>query len=874
MTTEKERMLDKNWKTWGPYLSNRQWGTVREDYSHNGNAWGYTTYSDAIGRTYRWSEDGIAGICDNKQKICFAFSFWNRKDKMIKERFFGLSNHEGNHGEDIKEIFYYLDNTPTHSYMKMVYKYPINEFPYDDLIAENGRRSKHESEYELVDTGIFNDDRYFDIFIEYAKINHGDFLIRITATNRSGEKAPLDIIPTLWFRNNWSWGYGDYKPQLKSSANGEIEIHHESLPIIKLYSRDKNAEAFFCNNESNPAVVPSASHEPKYYKDGINNFLIHNNQDAVNPEKSGTKASFIIHTEIEAGESKSFDFRLSPHDMENAFFDFDDVFSLRIKEANDFYDGIQEDIHDEEEKLIQRQAFAGLLWNKQFYHYNVSKWLKGDAKFDAPRNLDHHVRNLEWEHMQNKDIISMPDKWEYPWFATWDLAFHCVPYAILDSGFAKHQLKLLTKEWYIHPNGQLPAYEWDFSDVNPPVHAWSTFRVFKIDQMINGKPDVPFLESVFQKLLLNFTWWVNRKDKNGNNVFGGGFLGLDNIGAFDRNMEFKNGDHLEQADGTSWMAMYALNMMRISMELSLYNPIYEDMAIKFFEHYLYIAEAMDNLGETKNGLWNEEDGFFYDLLQLNNGDSVSLKLRSIVGLIPMFAVEVVEHTLLEKLPNFRKRMDWILKNKPELANLVSHWEVEGKGGKHLMSVLRKTRLTRILQRMADEKEFLSPYGIRSMSKVYEDNPYTFSVDGKDFKVKYTPAESDSSMFGGNSNWRGPIWFPINFLIVESLQRFHYYYGDSLQIEYPTNSGESRNLDFVATDLSKRLYSIFSKDEHGNRPFNGGNDLLNHNEFFKNYIMFHEYFNGDTGEGIGASHQTGWTATIAKLIQPRMGSRSI
>lgn len=874
MTTEKERMLDKNWKTWGPYLSNRQWGTVREDYSHNGNAWGYTTYSDAIGRTYRWSEDGIAGICDNKQKICFAFSFWNRKDKMIKERFFGLSNHEGNHGEDIKEIFYYLDNTPTHSYMKMVYKYPINEFPYDDLIAENGRRSKHESEYELVDTGIFNDDRYFDIFIEYAKINHDDFLIRITVTNRSGEKAPLDIIPTLWFRNNWSWGYGDYKPQLKSSANGEIEIHHESLPIIKLYSRDKNAEAFFCNNESNPAVVPSASHEPKYYKDGINNFLIHNNQDAVNPKKSGTKASFIIHTEIEAGESKSFDFRLSPHDMENAFFDFDDVFSLRIKEANDFYDGIQEEIHDEEEKLIQRQAFAGLLWNKQFYHYNVSKWLKGDPNFDAPRNLDHHVRNLEWEHMQNKDIISMPDKWEYPWFATWDLAFHCVPYAILDSGFAKHQLKLLTKEWYIHPNGQLPAYEWDFSDVNPPVHAWSTFRVFKIDQMINGKPDVPFLESVFQKLLLNFTWWVNRKDKNGNNVFGGGFLGLDNIGAFDRNMEFKNGDHLEQADGTSWMAMYALNMMRISMELSLYNPIYEDMAIKFFEHYLYIAEAMDNLGETKNGLWNEEDGFFYDLLQLNNGDSVSLKLRSIVGLIPMFAVEVVEHTLLEKLPNFRKRMDWILKNKPELANLVSHWEVEGKGGKHLMSVLRKTRLTRILQRMADEKEFLSPYGIRSMSKVYEDNPYTFSVDGKDFKVKYTPAESDSSMFGGNSNWRGPIWFPINFLIVESLQHFHYYYGDSLQIEYPTNSGESRNLDFVATDLSKRLYSIFSKDEHGNRPFNGGNDLLNHNEFFKNYMMFHEYFNGDTGEGIGASHQTGWTATIAKLIQPRMGSRSI
>lgn len=871
--TEKERMLDENWKTWGPYVSNRQWGTVREDYSTNGNAWGYTTYNEAISRTYRWSEDGIAGISDSKQRLCFAFSFWNRKDKMIKERFFGLSNYEGNHGEDVKEIYYYLDNTPTHSYMKMVYKYPINEFPYDELIAENGRRSKQDPEFELIDTGIFDDNNYFDLFIEYAKINHDDYLIRVTAINRSTEKAPLVVLPTLWFRNNWSWGYGDYEPQLKSSADGDIEIHHESLPVIKLYARDENTEVLFCNNESNPAIISGASSEPKFYKDGINNFLVHEEQSAVNPDKVGTKACFVISSEIEAGASQTFDFRLSPHDMENAFFDFDDVFSLRKKEADEYYDGIQNEIKDEEEKMIQRQAFAGLLWNKQFYHYNVSKWLKGDPKFEAPRNFDDHVRNKEWEHMQNKDVISMPDKWEYPWFATWDLAFHCVPFAILDSGFAKQQLRLLTKEWYIHPNGQLPAYEWDFSDVNPPVHAWSTFRVFKIDQMINGKPDVPFLESVFQKLLLNFTWWVNRKDKNGNNVFGGGFLGLDNIGAFDRNMEFKNGDHLEQADGTSWMAMFALNMMRISMELAQYNPIYEDMAIKFFEHYLYIAEAMENIGETKNGLWNDEDGFFYDLLQLNNGDSVPLKLRSIVGLIPLFAVEIVEHSMLLKLPNFLDRMQWILKNKPHLADLVSHWEVEGKDGKHMMSILRKNRLKRVLNRMVDENEFLSDYGIRSMSKVYENEPFNFSIDGKKVTVKYTPAESDSSMFGGNSNWRGPIWFPINFLIVESLQRFHYYYGDNLQIEYPTNSGESRNLDFVATDLSKRLYSIFSKDQHGNRPFNGGNNLLNHNEFFKNYIMFHEYFNGDTGEGIGASHQTGWTVTIAKLIQPRMGSRS-
>jgi hypothetical protein len=872
--TERERMTDENWKTWGPYVSNRQWGTVREDYSPNGNAWGYTTYNDAISRTYRWSEDGIAGICDHKQRLCFAFSFWNRKDKMIKERFFGLSNYEGNHGEDLKEIYYELDNTPTHSYMKLVYKYPINEFPYDELVAENGRRSKNEAEFELTDTGIFDNNEYFDIFIEYAKINHDDFFIRLTAVNRSDKKAVLTILPTLWYRNNWSWGYGNYEPQLKSSVKGIIDIEHDSLAIKKLYARDQETAAIFCNNETNSEKLYGSISKSKYFKDGINNFLVHNDKNAINEEKEGTKAAFLVETEIEAGESKTFDFRLSPHEMDNAFFDFDEIISLRQKESDEFYAKLQCDLKDEEEKNIQRQAFAGLLWNKQFYHYNVSKWLKGDPKFDAPRNFNGHVRNSEWQHMQNKDIISMPDKWEYPWFATWDLAFHCVPYAIIDSGFAKHQLKLLTKEWYIHPNGQLPAYEWDFSDVNPPVHAWSTFRVFKIDEKINGKADIPFLESVFQKLLLNFTWWVNRKDKNGHNVFGGGFLGLDNIGAFDRNMQFKNGDHLEQADGTSWMAMFALNMMRISMELALYNPVYEDMAIKFFEHYLYIAEAMENLGNPDKGLWNEEDGFFYDVLQLNNGDAISLKLRSIVGLIPMFAVEVIEHETLEKLPAFKERMEWILKNKPELANLVSHWEVEGKGRKHLMSVLRKTRLKRILERMVDENEFLSDYGIRSMSKVYEENPFKFSVDDKDFTVRYTPAESDSSMFGGNSNWRGPIWFPINFLIVESLQRFHYYYGDSLQVEFPSNSGNLKNLEFVATNLSQRLYSIFQKNEEGNRPFNGKNELLNHNEFFKNYIMFHEYFNGDTGEGIGASHQTGWTATIAKLIQPRMGSRPI
>lgn len=868
MNAEQERLQNPDWKAWGPYVSNRQWGTVREDYSPNGNAWGYTTYEEALSRTYRWSEDGIAGICDYKQRLCFAFSFWNKKDKFIKERFFGLSNYQGNHGEDIKEIFYYLDNTPTHSYMKMVYKYPINEFPYQALIEENGRRTKQDQEYELADTGIFDDDEYFDIFIEYAKINHDDILIRVTVANRSGKKAPLVLLPTLWYRNNWAWGYGNYRPQLKSSVSGKIDIEHEALTIKKFYSRDAAVEAVFCENETNSQKIFGIPSENKFFKDGINDYITRG-LDTINPKKEGTKAAFCIDTEIEAGESKTFDFRLSPHEMDNAFYDFDEVLRLRKEESDLFYGEIQCEITDEDEKNVQRQAFAGLLWNKQFYHYNVSKWLKGDPKYDAPRDFSNYVRNREWEHMQNKDIISMPDKWEYPWFATWDLAFHCVPFSLIDSGFAKHQLRLLTKEWYIHPNGQLPAYEWDFSDVNPPVHAWATFRVFKIDEKINGHPDIPFLESVFQKLLLNFTWWVNRKDRNDNNIFGGGFLGLDNIGAFDRNMQFKNGEYLEQADGTSWMAMFALNMMRIAMELALYNQVYEDMAIKFFEHYLYIAQAMETIGE-KEGLWNDVDGFFYDVLQLKDGTSKNLKLRSIVGLIPMFAVEIVEHDTLEKLPGFTARMDWILKNKPDLAKLVSHWEVEGKGRKHLMSILRKTRITRILKRMLDEKEFLSDYGIRSMSKIYEENPFEFKVDGHQYTVKYLPAESESRMFGGNSNWRGPIWFPINFLIVESLQRFHYYYDESLQVEYPVGSGEMRNLQFISDDLSNRLKSIFLKNENGERAFNGGNELFNKNEHFKDYIMFYEYFHGDNGRGVGASHQCGWTATVAKLIQPRKG----
>lgn len=865
MTEESKRLKEEGWKCWGPYVSNRQWGTVREDYSTNGNAWGYTSHDEAESRAYRWAEEGIAGISDDKQRLCFAFSFWNRKDKMVKERFFGLSNYEGNHGEDQKELFFYLDNTPTHSYMKMVYKYPINPFPYDKIREETARRTKKDPEFELLDTGIFDNNEYFDIFIEYAKAASEDILVRVKIFNRSAQKAPIVVLPTLFYRNNWSWGYNTYKPSLNIGGPAAIKIDHDSLNLKKLYSRE-NAPSIFCENETNfPKIFGHAPVE-KFYKDGINNYVIHGTP-TVNPEQKGTKAAFLIDAEIEGGSSKIFDFRLCGV-TDTPFEDFDQIFALRKQECDEFYEEIQSDISGEDERNIQRQAFAGLLWNKQFYHYNVSKWLKGDPTHEVARDFSNFVRNNHWKHLHNKDIISMPDKWEYPWYATWDLAFHCVPYALIDSEFAKNQLQLMTKEWYMHPNGQLPAYEWDLSDVNPPVHAWATFRVFKIDETNNQKPDVAFLESVFQKLLLNFTWWVNRKDKNGRNIFGGGFLGLDNIGAFDRNMELKDGKMLDQADGTSWMAMYSLNMMRISMELAMYNPVYEDMAIKFFEHFLYIAQAMDNMGEGKNGLWNEEDQFFYDVIQGKDGESASLRLRSIVGLIPIFAVEVINHSMLEKLPNFTKRMEWVLKNKPELARLVSHFEVEGEGKKHLLSILRRNRLSKILERMLDSNEFLSDYGIRSLSKIYKTSPYIFSIDDEEHVVYYTPAESDSRMFGGNSNWRGPIWFPLNFLIIESLRRFHFYYGENMTAEFPKNSSNYCNLNDIANDLSDRLCKIFLKNDEGKRPYNGHWDKMNADPYFKDYLLFYEYFDGDSGRGVGACHQTGWTSIVAKLLKAR------
>ncbi|WP_294208216.1 glucosidase [uncultured Chryseobacterium sp.] len=866
--TEKERLLDLSWKKWGPYVSNRQWGTVREDYSADGDAWNYTNHDIAEAKAYRWGEEGICGICDDMQKLVFSIGFWNRKDKMVKERLFGLSNRQGNHGEDVKEYFYYLDCTPTHSYMKMLYKYPQNPFPYEDLVSTNAARGKKDPEYELLDTGIFDNNEYFDLFIEYAKADAEDLLVRLTVVNKSGKQAPLVILPSLWFRNTWRWGYDDYKPSLSAQQADHIRIEHRDLSVKNIYARQSD-KILFCDNETNNQRLYGSSDAMPYCKDGINDCIINGNEAAVNPQHTGTKTSFLIEETFQAGETKVFEFRLSDKDLEQPFAQFNESFDSRKAEADEFYQDLQKEITSEDERMVQRQAFAGMLWNKMFYHYNVEKWLKGDPADIKPPKSREKIRNFQWKHLNNEHIISMPDKWEYPWYATWDLAFHAMSFSLIDPDFAKHQLKLFLFEWYMHPNGQLPAYEWDFSDVNPPVHAWAVFRVFKIDEHLKCKPDLQFLESAFQKLLMNFTWWVNKKDHNGNNIFEGGFLGLDNIGVFDRNAVLPNGEQLEQSDGTSWMAMFALNMMRIALELALYNNIYEEMAMKFFEHFLAIANSLDKMGDECFSLWDDEDEFFYDAIAASDGSHMYLKLRSIVGLIPMFAVEVIDDEMIEKLPNFKMRMNWVLENKPELAALVSHWQVKGQDSKHLLSLLRGHRLKRLLYRMLNPDEFLSEYGIRALSKEYEDDPYTIQINGVNYSVKYTPAESDSSLFGGNSNWRGPIWFPINFLIIESLQRFFFYYSPDFLVEYPTGSGKFSNLDEIAESLSKRLAALFLKDENGKRPFNGQYPRFQSDPDFKDYILFYEYFHGDSGRGVGASHQTGWTGLIAKILHPRL-----
>jgi hypothetical protein len=875
MTAEKQRLIDdrdrkKNWRQWGPYLSERQWGTVREDYSANGDAWNYISHDMARSKAFRWGEEGIAGISDEKQILCLALALWNKKDPILKERFFGLTNPEGNHGEDVKELYYYLDSTPTHSYMRMLYKYPQREYPYSQLIAETARRGKQDTEYELTDTGIFDDNRYFDVEVAYAKADTADILMQITVTNRGPEAAPIDVLPTIWFRNTWSWGYDAYKPELYLDDDGVMRITHRELGNYYLFC-DEKTQAHFCENETNTWRLHQY-YQDTYFKDGINDHIIFNYPGAINKSYKGTKAAFHVEWTLRAGETKVLRLRLANHYITKPFHHFTSQMDKRQREADEFYEELQARNPYQEERMIQRQALAGMLWSKQFYYYDLDVWLRGDPGMPPPPPERKRGRNHEWGHLHNADIISMPDKWEYPWYAAWDLAFHAIPLALIDPEFAKHQLLLLTKEWYMHPNGQLPAYEWSFSDVNPPVHAWASWRVYKIDRKLqDGKADRAFLEEVFHKLLLNFTWWVNKKDMNGNNIFQGGFLGMDNIGVFDRNStQLPTGGYIEQSDGTSWMAMFTLNMLRMALELAKENPTYQSLATKFFEHFLYIAGAMSNVNQEGINLWDSEDEFFYDVLHLPSNERIKLKVRSMVGLIPLFAVEVLDEEIFQQMPEFTARLDWFLQNRPDLANLISRWGERGKNQRHLLSLLRGHRMKRLLKRMLDPNEFLSPFGVRALSRVHLENPYRLYTNGKEFTVKYQPGESDSQLFGGNSNWRGPVWFPVNYLIIESLQRFHHYYGDEFKVEHPTGSGRLLTLREIAADLSQRLVNLFRKDDQGQRPIHGQQPLLQNDPHFRDYLLFHEYFDGDTGRGLGANHQTGWTGLVAKLIQPGGG----
>jgi hypothetical protein len=866
----------QGYKAWGPYLSERQWGTVREDYSPHGNAWDYFPHDHARSRAYRWGEDGLGGWSDVEQRLCTSVALWNGRDPILKERLFGLTNGEGNHGEDVKELYYYLDAAPSHSYLRMLYKYPQAAFPYAELVEENRRRGIGKPEYELVDTGVFNDGRYFDVYIEYAQADPGDVLLRITAHNRGPEQARLHVLPQLWFRNTWSWKRGTARPQLvlaagaaKTDAPAVVEARHETLGQL-FWHADRAAELLFADNDTNVERLHNQARDGRFFKDAFDDYVVHGKQDAVNSARVGTKAAAVHVLDIPAGESRTVRVRLAPAMLARPFADFDAVIEARRAETDEFYAELQHGVDGDDAKLVQRQAFAGMIWSKQFFYYDVNEWLAGDPAQPAPPANRKHGRNRDWVHLNNADIVSMPDKWEYPWYAAWDLAFHCIPLALLDPEFAKNQLVLLTREWYMHPNGQMPAYEWAFGDVNPPVHAWASWRVFQIDRKRRGgSGDLAFLERVFHKLMLNFTWWVNRKDAEGRNVFQGGFLGLDNIGVFDRSSTLPTGGHIDQSDGTSWMAMYSLNMMRIALELAKHNSVYEDIATKFFEHFLGIAEAMTNIGEHGIGLWDDEDKFFYDVLHLPDERMQQLKVRSMVGLIPLFAVEVLEPELLQELPEFAKRLEWYLNYRPDLAKLVSHWEVEGAGHRRLLSLLRGHRMKKLLKRMLDETEFLSDYGVRALSRYHETEPYVFDLmNGQKMTVEYKPAESDTGLFGGNSNWRGPIWFPVNYLIIESLQKLHHYYGDEFRVECPTGSGRFLSIGEVAEELSRRLTRIFLKDDAGRRPVFAGHALFNDDPHFRDHVLFYEYFHGDSGRGVGASHQTGWTGLVAKLLMPR------
>jgi hypothetical protein len=878
---EETRTRKANWKEWGPYLSERQWGTVREDYSQDGNAWDYFSHDQARSRAYRWGEDGLAGVSDSKQLLCFALALWNGRDPILKERLFGLTNSEGNHGEDVKEYYFYLDSTPTHSYMKYLYKYPQGAFPYDDLVRTNKSRGKQDLEYELLDTGIFGQDRYFDVFVEYAKAAPEDLLIRISVCNRGPEPATVHVLPTLWFRNTWSWEGGRSKPLLERREHaraGVIAAHHavsplkQSLPDYFLYCEGEGG-LLFTENETNAQRLFGQPNASPHVKDGINDFLVHGRKEALNSADRGTKASAHYPLTVGSGETRTVRLRLTtsaPGQAGSPFEQFDRVFDQRVREADTFYEGITPPSvrSDPDRARVMRQALAGMLWSKQYFYYDVSTWLKehhvGPGSSPALRQ---RVRNAEWFHMTNDDIISMPDKWEYPWYAAWDLAFHMLPLAMVDPDFAKSQLDLMLRNDYLHPNGQMPAYEWNFGDVNPPVHAYATMQVYLLDKERNhGKGDLAFLTYAFSKLLMNFTWWVNRKDRTGNNVFEGGFLGLDNIGVFDRSSPLPTGGHLEQADGTAWMAFFSQQMLRISVELALHNPAFEEFATKFFEHTIWIAAAMDRVGENQDDMWDEEDGFFYDVLRLPDGSATRLKVRSMVGLLPLAAVAIFDEDIIDQLPTFARNARSFLTRHPELAATIHMPGTPGIGGRRMVSIVNETKLRRILARMLAEKEFLGPYGIRALSRHYLEHPYIFRQGEQEFRVAYVPGDSDTGMFGGNSNWRGPVWMPVNVLLWGSLLRLAAYYGDSFTVECPTGSGKQMTLFGVAQELAERLIRTFLRDGSGRRPVNGTAEKFQSDPNWRDCVLFYEYFHGDNGAGVGASHQTGWTGTIARLIQ--------
>ena len=892
MTAEAQRLEEardrtRHWRRWGPYVSDRAWGTVREDYSEYGTAWDYFPHDHARSRAYRWNEDGLAGICDRHQRICFAVALWNGRDPILKERLFGLTGSEGNHGEDVKEYYFYLDSTPTHSYMRFLYKYPQAAFPYSELVDENRRRGRGAPEFELIDTGVFDGDRYFDVEVEYAKADPEDILIQISVTNRGPEAAALDILPTVWFRNIWSWHANPHTPTLQRAPApgsaialndpkyGHRWLHFESESASAAAAADQpvedgSPELLFTENNTNTQRLYGYG-DDRYTKDAFHRYVVAGDASAINPDERGTKAAARYVRLVDPGGTVTLRLRFndrSPTARDPFGSMFDETFALRRREADEFYATVLPETLSEDATRVARQALAGLLWSKQYYHYVVKDWIEGDAGQPSPPSARTGGRNHEWTHVYNSDVLLMPDKWEYPWFAAWDLAFHCVAVAIVDPDLAKDQLRLLLREWYMHPNGQLPAYEWALADVNPPVHAWAAWRVYKIEQKRRGTGDLQFLEAIFHKLLLNFTWWVNRKDAEGMNIFQGGFLGLDNIGVFDRSAPLPTGGHLEQSDGTSWMAMYSLNMLAIAMELARHDRAYEDVASKFWEHFLNIAHAMSGgrqHGGEGHDLWNDEDGFFYDVLHTPDDGRMPLKIRSLVGLIPLLAVETLASESLERHEAFRRRMDWFIMHRPDLTANVACMKTPGHSERRLLSIVDGERLRRILTVMLDEREFLSPYGVRAISRIHHDHPYALNVGGAEYRVAYEPAESTSGLFGGNSNWRGPIWFPINFLLIEALQKFHRYFGESFTIECPTGSGRMMTLAEVASELSRRLSSIFL-DMNGRRAVFGDVERFQRDPNWHDYIPFHEYFNGDTGAGVGASHQTGWTALVAKLLQ--------